>query len=171
MSLITDFYNDRGVCCSGHSRTQVLAFSDKEWNSNHVFIQWLFPSDQPSAFSTTAPLLTEEDVFVFRSNMKIRYNVYASVQRFMEFLGFQDPDCVQPFWWCDVDHNHLRITRMLRFLKRCGFEDCIQDIKTRILTLDANFPDVVSNQTYLFWNEILFDEKMEPFPFLDLVIE
>lgn len=157
MSPIIDFYSDRGICCSGHSRTQLLMASDKEWEDNHSFIQWIFPSTEPSAYSSTAPILTQEDINVFLTNMQVRYSVYPSIQRFMEFLRFQDPVTTKPFWWRERDHNQLRITRALAFFKACYFEEALEDFETRIQDLEFAHPNIISNITYSYWNVYFSD--------------
>lgn len=153
MSPIIDFYSDRGICCSGHSRTQLLMASDKEWEDNHSFIQWVFPSIEPSAYNLTAPILTKADIEVFTTNMQVRYNVYPSIQRFMEFLRFQDPVTTKPFWWRERDHNQLRITRALNFFYDCCFDEALGDFKNRIQNLEAAHPNIISDTTYDFWNQ------------------
>lgn len=155
MSPIIDFYSDRGICCSGHSRTQLLMASDNEWESNHSFIQWLFPSTEPSAYSSTAPILTQEDIRMFRQNAQVRYNVYPSIQRFMEFLRFQDPVSAKPFWWREQDHNQLRITRALNFFNICQMQDPVYDFMYRLLSLAKAHPNIISDTTYSFWNDQL----------------
>lgn len=71
MSAIVDFYRDeKGVANpSGYSLFDILHnWEDGDWEGVHDFIQWVFPLKEPSNFNPDAPLLTEEDIALFRAD-------------------------------------------------------------------------------------------------------
>jgi len=115
---------------------QVLNFTDIEMEQNHDFIQWLFPTNEQSQFNLNAPLLTDSDTTVFKTNINVKNTVAQAIDRFMYFLGFNAiyPDEIntkvldnliiyEPTTYAteimlnEFNHNHMRITRMIKFLK------------------------------------------------------
>ena len=84
---------------------------DEEFESNHGFIQWAFPTAEKSNHNFTAPVLDldsaiwlaeRNDVSEFLENMSVR---------FLEFLKRND------HWKSRYDHNHLRISRAIDSLR------------------------------------------------------
>ena len=92
MSAILDFYRDeKGVPNpSGYSHFDIVHnWSDDDWEGIHDFIQWVFPLKEPSQFNPEAPLLTDEDIAIFKADDELRGAVEASVHRFFKFLGLR----------------------------------------------------------------------------------
>lgn len=88
-----------------------------KFEEEHDFIQWIFPLDEPSSYNSKAPILTKEDIQEFKNDHFLQHNVMISVHTFMKFLYL-----MAEFWCTDQDHNHLRITRMLKSLMLLGLE-------------------------------------------------
>lgn len=123
MSAIIDFFSGDGYDDKGRHIYEILEdFGDEQLESCHDYIQWLFPLPEPSKFNPTAPLLSKEDIEVFRgSNMQyttyvVRANMGDAFNKMMCF--FDDND----HWVSPGNHNFLRITRMLRCLRLVGFD-------------------------------------------------
>jgi hypothetical protein len=103
-----------------------MSFDDKE--SIHNYIQWLFPTNQKSAFNQDAPVFTLQQFKVLSQNPVIKENVKLSFIKMMEFYGLHyNPDelIVQKSsnfeesaknWLTPGNHNLLRISRILRSL-------------------------------------------------------
>lgn len=132
MSKITDFYNGRGVDQHGRTLEFILAQDDAWWEECHDHIQWVLPTNKPSQFNPNAPLLTLEDIVLFKSSNIMVANARMSFHRFISFLGLQydfshnrihaGPNfasLLEPVWLIP-NHNHLRVTRCLEFLKLIG---------------------------------------------------
>jgi hypothetical protein len=94
----------------GRSIDDVLAFSDAELEMVHDYIQWLFPLPEASAFNASAPVLGPDDVAGVRRSPTARRNLERAAERMLCF--YRDTD----HWLAASDHNHLRITRILRCL-------------------------------------------------------
>jgi hypothetical protein len=94
----------------GRSIDDVLAFSDAELETVHDYIQWLFPLPEASAFNPSAPILGPDDVARVRRSAAALRNLERAAGRMLSF--FRDTD----HWLVASDHNHLRITRILRCL-------------------------------------------------------
>jgi hypothetical protein len=128
-------------------------WTDEAWEMNHDFIQWLFPLKTPSNFNPDAPLLTDEDIAMFKSNNLLQQNVRQSFRRFLRFLGLNPGIYIAKGWvegdeagvaipsynpgyqihkaanfesrkwiWENINHNWLRITRVIASLKLLGFD-------------------------------------------------
>ena len=67
-SKIVDFYLGKVSNDEKFYLEDILKFSFEELESNHHYIQWMFPTDQKSNFNPKAELLTNEDVEQFKSN-------------------------------------------------------------------------------------------------------
>lgn len=88
----------------------ILGFSDMELENVHDYIQWLFPLPEPSAYNPWAPIMTKSDILNFKMDPQLRQQTYKAFRRWMAFLT-----CTT-HWCAPTDHNHLRITRAIRFL-------------------------------------------------------
>lgn len=91
MSAILDFYRD-GHRQLWHPRGYtyfdiVNNWNDEQWESCHDFIQWVFPLKEASNFNADAPLLTDEDIAIFKTDIVLQQAVFWSFRRFLKFLG------------------------------------------------------------------------------------
>ena len=51
------FHEAKAPLANGHRRDTLLLLSDEEFENNHGFIQWAFPTPTPSKNPTDAPVL------------------------------------------------------------------------------------------------------------------
>lgn len=129
MSKITDFYSGTSTDCDGRSLQDIWNKDDEFWEYAHNYIQWLFPLNEVSNFNPDAPILTEEDVALFKSDNKVQLNFIMSFCRFLNFLGldYEDKKVVEteffePIVFMMANHNWLRITRVLKSLVLVGLD-------------------------------------------------
>ena len=105
------FLEGQGVDGAGRSLFEVLAFDDAALERTHDFVQWLFPLDQPSAAVPDAPVLGEADAAAIRASTLAQCALAAATDRMDLFYRRTDQ------WLRPHDHNHLRITRIIRSLR------------------------------------------------------
>ena len=135
-SGLIEFYRGDGVDSEGRRLEEILSWDFIRLEIVHDFIQWLFPLDEPSQFNDDAPILTREQMQLFRKDPQLRDNVLRSFQRMLSFYGFAlglEPKCEiaesdlflnrQHVLYSGFNHNHLRITRFLRSLSLFGLPD------------------------------------------------
>lgn len=150
MSDIIKFYRGE-KCNSKHILENVWCYTSSQLETIHDYIQWLFPLNVVSECQPYSPILTEEDIFEFRSSNELKLKIIKSVQVFMNFLKEN-----QEIWVTKFNHNHLRITRMLRFLTLIGLEyeanARLQEILMIIFEKDDDRPLATA---YKFWAEAL----------------
>lgn len=133
---IVSFYAGRAVDDRGRSLRQIWRWPDEKLERVHDYIQWLFPLTEPSGFNPEAPTLDEEAIHEFRTRPELRTNLRVSFIRMLVFYGFElieeDPLRVVPSesfhdrsrnWLTSSNHNHLRITRILKSLRLLGLEE------------------------------------------------
>ena len=121
-----NFLRGTGRSASGYSLDQILLWEDGSWESEHDFIQWVFPTDQPSRFNPEAPVLDAEVVGILGEDPACQENLSRGLERFLGFLGLtRGPDGIAfdgtpgPLWH-HQNHNWLRISRCLRCLSLLG---------------------------------------------------
>ena len=117
MSEIIKFYDGKKTSCR-HNLSDIWSYSFERLEDGHDYIQWMFPLNEPSAHNNKAPILTAEDIKTFRESPMLKWRVMTSVHTFMRFLHF-----TTSAWLCEYDHNHLRITRILKCLMLFGMEN------------------------------------------------
>lgn len=118
----------------GRTLDDILAWDDARLEAVHDFVQWVFPSPEPSAFNASAPVLSAADIAAFRDDPALRARLLAAFRRMVRFYGFDlggdgaRPDVSQApgfaararEWVTPGNHNMLRITRVLRCLTLLG---------------------------------------------------
>lgn len=130
------------------SLLEILHWSDDRLESVHDYIQWLFPLPEPSAVNPRAPLVKETTVQAFAEREELRVNLRASLGRMLRFYGLELSDgppvevtradnfrARAGNWLWAGNHNHLRITRILKCCVLLGlaaearaFLACLEEI-------------------------------------------
>lgn len=144
MSRLTDFLSGEGVDAAGRSHTQVLALDDEALESRHDFIQWLFPLPEPSSAVPGSPVLTPADTADLQADAKAQERLQRASDRMLSFYG-NTAD-----WRAPIDHNHLRITRIIRSLRLLSGDVLADAFRAEILRLLGE-PAPVSRRTLDYW--------------------
>ena len=101
------FYLDEEPNSEGTTLAEMMAYDDFMMERKHNYIQWMFPSSEPSAFHRS-PEVTEFDIKSIRCRGQPALK--ASLDKFQGFL-MRNP------YWCTIgNHNLMRITRVIRSL-------------------------------------------------------
>lgn len=108
---VVAFLEGEGTDARGRSLFQVLAMNDVAIEHTHDFIQWLFPLPEPSAAAPDAPVLTPGEVQAIRVSELAPLALAAATDRMASFYGSTHD------WLMPNDHNHRRITRIIRSLR------------------------------------------------------
>lgn len=114
--MILSFFTEGAPNFDGMTLSDMQSQTNEEMESCHSYIQWMFPTAEPSKFSD-APVLDHEIAATLSSSEIAVSNLKKSLTRFCDFL---DSDIDN---WChDRNHNLLRITRVIRSLRLFGLE-------------------------------------------------
>lgn len=147
------FYGDDGPNTSGYTLDAILNWPGEDWELQHDFIQWLFPTDEPSLFNPDAPVLDALTFARFRADPLLRHRLRRCLARWLAFCGvartedglaFDNPN---PDVWNRPNHNWLRITRVLRSLNLLGLPDEAQAFFTLLTTIRSR----IDATTWGYW--------------------
>jgi hypothetical protein len=105
------FLQGEGVDGRGRSLFDVLALDNAALERTHDYIQWLFPLTEPSSAVPDAPVLSEAEVGAIRESVMAQCALAAASDRMDAFYRMTHD------WLMPNDHNHLRITRIIRSLR------------------------------------------------------
>lgn len=159
MSKIIDFYANDKENTEGMTLIDYWFWNDNEMEKCHNQMQWLFPLNTTSAYNLNAPILTENDIRLFRSHMLLQKNLLISFRKWMKFCGLQYKkgiiivDNVNRFHKIIKypNHNLLRITRVLLSLHLLGLSvTCHNYFKF----LEFTYKDgIVNEEAFGYWKD------------------
>jgi hypothetical protein len=162
---LVDFYLGKAPDYQGRTLRDIWTWDHERLEAVHDFIQVLFPLTEPSMFSSRAPILGPADIAEFRTNPTIRQNLLRSYRTMLDYYGLEfqeDPPLVRkagPFperarnWLVQVNHNHLRITRILKCLRICGLDDAARAFLNCLLELREEQPREIGDETLAYWRD------------------
>lgn len=126
-SAIVAFLEGEGPDGWGRNVLDVIAFGDVRLETTHDYIQWLFPLAEPSEAMPGSPVLTPDDVATIRESDMAQCALAAGVDRMSAFyLATHD-------WLMPNDHNHRRITRIIRSLRLLVDDAAAESFRAMIL--------------------------------------
>ncbi len=160
-SLLLRFFLNEEDACIPHRHETVVDFTDEEIEKYHDFIQWIFPTSQPSSVNWRAPIIDAHFAAMLHSNPCALQNYCKSCRRYLRYMDF---DCNgegninihtyrgdRPFYGLPY-HNFLRMTRMLQSLRETGHPQCSANLFAQMMTILRATPDhPVSNTTIAYW--------------------
>lgn len=131
-----EFYRGIGRAAGGFTLHEIWSWDHRTLELRHDYIQWLFPTDQPSKFSHESPGFPPQLQEVFKNDPQIMANVARSFDLFSNFLGLcynEESGCVErgpdfsskaQNWLAasvmSPNHNWLRCSRVLHCLRLLG---------------------------------------------------
>lgn len=171
---LVNFYAGLAPDDMGRFLRDIHVWSDTRLEHTHDYIQWLFPLTERSGVNPHAPILNAETIRAFRSRPELRKNLRTSFVRMLVFYGFTlqevSPVRVVPasafadrsaVWLTPSNHNHLRITRILKSLKLLGLKEeaaaffaCLEEIYKKE---SATAAPRISAETFRFWRSAVMD--------------
>jgi Opioid growth factor receptor (OGFr) conserved region len=168
VNLVT-FYRSESRDSSGRTLQEIWSWHPRQLENSHDYIQVLFPLKDASQFNRNAPLLDDKTVEQFRADERIQKNLLQSFRVMLRFYGFrldeQSGEVVEaddfadraPEWLFPEDHNHLRITRILKCLTLCGLSDRAAAFLRRLEAVAR--PDRVTPESLRFWRNAVGSAK------------
>ena len=130
---------------SGRRAAGILALSDDELERLHDYIQWLFPLPTRSAAQPQSPVLTQDEIAAIRADDRAGETLRQAANRMLRFYRGTR-------WWLAAhDHNHLRITRIIRSLGLLAGPDAARLFHREILALHAAAGAPVNERSLRFW--------------------
>lgn len=162
---LVNFYRGDAANVDGVMFEDVLAYSDAQMENTHTVIQWLFPSPDASAYSTTAPLMDADTAGAFRVSPKIQENLLRAFDFMLAFYGLKrdgrEVDQADNFrakaanWLTPNNHNHLRLTRIMQCMNLCGMREYAVSLYYCLLDIAQTTNNRITEQTLLYWKTAL----------------
>lgn len=172
---IVGFYRG-GRDSAGRTLTGIVAWDDDRLEAVHDYIQWVFPTRQPSGVNPDAPLINEGTAGAFEADPALRDALLQALDRMLTFYGLRrlhDAACPEHgrragtrieiddarflgrarTWLHPGNHNHLRLTRILQSLSALGLADEARALQRCLLADVAEGPGagLVTQRTLQFW--------------------
>jgi hypothetical protein len=131
----------------------------------HDYIQWIFPLPERSGANPWAPVLTQASISAIRSTPEMQQRLRSGYLRMLEFYGFQfDGERVFRIpsfaaasrnWLHAGNHNHLRMTRILRSMRTLGLrseaESFWDALRQLFETERSRGRRSITDETFAFW--------------------
>ena len=161
------FYRDGAPDDRGRTLAQILAWGDDRLEAVHDFIQWLFPLPEPSGANPAAPTLDAATIAAFHAAPEMQQRLRQSFDRMLRFYGFawaSSPTSVPALvrasdfrdragnWLHPMNHNHLRLTRILRSTLLLGLESESKALFHALNALYREHPNRIPARTHAFWS-------------------
>jgi hypothetical protein len=154
-----------GADDDGRSFDEILGWDDARLEMVHDYIQWIFPLPERSGANPSAPVLDAEAIAAIRANAEMQGRLRSAFLRMLAFYGFAlDGDAVvegprfataSRNWLHAGNHNHLRLTRMLRSLRVLGLEREAAALWGALRSLyereTAAGRRTITGETFAFW--------------------
>jgi len=160
-SDLINFYRGQGPDAAGRSIDEIWAWDHKRLEMVHDFVQWLFPLPEPSRFNPEAPLLSAADIAVFRTDAALQARALRSFDVMLKFFALErtaggvtrTADFAGGAHWLQpLNHNHLRLTRIMLFLRHVGLTREADALLTCLLDIAATAGrGTVADRTLQFW--------------------
>lgn len=150
----------------GRTLTSILAWDDRTLEDCHDYIQFLFPLPEGSAFNWSAPIIDRATFEAFRSRPELQACLRSSLVRILRFYGFLLADKDRKVkvlpgrnfspayknWVKQSDHNHLRITRIIRSLRVLGLEEEVEAFFAALTDIyTQQYPGRIGSNSMKFW--------------------
>jgi len=139
------FLEGEGPDARGRSVFQVLAMNDVALEHTHDFIQWLFPLPEPSEAVPDTPVLTPDVIRAVRESELAPIALTAATDRMTNFYRSTHD------WLMPNDHNHRRITRIIRSLRLLVGDDEADAFRDAILARVEETRAPISARSRGYW--------------------
>ena len=165
---VVDFYLGKKTDTSGRTLAKILAWNYYELETTHDYIQWLFPLPEPSQYNQLAPLLDAEQIARFLTDAELRRQLMVSFDMMLGFYGFErnGMSIVRSNLWEERsrnwlrfgNHNHLRLTRILKSLSILGLKDYALALYDALNAVFAENSSLISRTTMGYWERALLEQ-------------
>ncbi|KAI1359012.1 hypothetical protein F5Y08DRAFT_320641 [Xylaria arbuscula] len=173
MRRLVRFYDPTasGPDARGRTLDEILGWDDDRLESQHDYIQTVFPLPEGSGFGHLAPIIDKETMLIFAQSPGLQKNLVRALKRMLTFYGFdahekeddefrltiapkKDSNAGFSRWVVRIDHNHLRISRIIRSLRVLGLEGAARDFYDALMRIHEKSGRVGSSSIG-FWTRAM----------------
>jgi hypothetical protein len=168
MNTLIAFCKGDMVHPDGYTLDGILSEDDSWLERKHNYIQWLFPLNKPSDAVPGSPIISEQEIELFRTDAGLKSKLMFSFQRMLQFYGFKlesDSDnhprvvktqnfdkCISN-WLSPQNHNFKRITRILESLTLLGLPDMALIFFDALRKIYIDDSATIGRTTYRYWEQ------------------
>ena len=171
--MLIRFYSpvDPGKDMYSRTLSSILAWDDSQLEHSHNYIQVLFPLPEGSLYNFSAPVVDRRVFEAFRSRPELQDTLRLSFKRILKFYGFSlkdntdgsEPEVVKlpsfstvsRHWVTRFNHNHLRITRIIRSLRVLGLEREAEAFFVALKQVYDECNGRIGQKSMLFWSRAI----------------
>jgi hypothetical protein len=157
---ILGFYAGTMPDDDGRMLADIQQWPDSRLEDVHDFIQWLFPLPEPSPVNPRAPVLDDATIAAFSEQANLR----VSLERMLRFYGLElragpvvsrAPNFQQRAlnWLAPNNHNHLRISRILRCCRLLGLAAEARAFLDALQEINPDHPGAITARSSQFWKQ------------------
>ena len=148
MSAILKFLEESGTDSKGRTLSEIIEQDDEFWSNQHDFIQWVFPLNERSRAVPSSPVINEFEILLIKESALAQTSIDRSIERYKVFLRNNKKRHEK------YDHNHLRITRVLKCLKLFRDIQAARQFKYWVATELGDAIDTVNEKTKQYWRQM-----------------
>ncbi len=127
--MIDDFLKGNEPDIHKRYLKDIWMMSDDQIENKHNFIQWIFPLNVKSNAVPSSPILTKKEIISIKKSETAQKNIKKSAEWFLKFLSSNS------YWICQNNHNHYRITRVIKSLRLIHSNEEAEKFKNSIMNL------------------------------------
>ena len=145
MSDVLNFLEQKSGNHQKRMISDIWNWSDDAWEDEHDFIQWLFPLSEKSMSVPNSPVIREPEVSWIKDSKVAQDSLRQSTERYKLFL------LSEKYWKLSHNHNHLRITRVIKSLRLLCGDDDANAFKYWVAGQLGERIDRIDEKTRQFW--------------------
>lgn len=164
------FYRGKSPDAEGRYIDEIWQWHHHHLETTHNYIQWLFPLIETSGFNRRAPILTADGIAIFRGSEDLRSRLLTSLKVMLAFYGLQiggeaaagveirqsaDYADRKANWVRPQNHNHLRLTRILKSLRLLGLEEYAQALFICLEQIHQEESGNIAEETLAHWRQAI----------------
>ncbi len=125
----------------------IWMMSDDQIENKHNFIQWIFPLNVKSNAVPSSPILTKKEIICIKKSEIVQKNIKKSAEWFLKFLSSNS------YWICQNNHNHYRITRVIKSLRLIHSNEEAEKFKNSIMNLIQGNEKKINLTNIQYWKD------------------
>lgn len=169
--LLVRFYSPtvQGTDFRGRTLSTILSWNYRKLEVTHDYVQTLFPMPESSIYNHDAPLVDRATFEAFRSRSDLRDRLREALKCMLDFYGLELQESTDSgsrevtivpgtnflqragLWVVHSNHNHQRMTRMIRSLRILGLEEEALAFYSRLERISRANKDIIGWLSLNYW--------------------
>ncbi len=145
--MIDDFLKGNKPDIHKRYLKDIWMMSDDQIENKHNFIQWIFPLNVKSNAVPSSPILTKKEIICIKKSEIVQKNIKKSAEWFLKFLSSNS------YWICQNNHNHYRITRVIKSLRLIHSNEEAENFKNSIMNLIQGNEKKINLTNIQYWKD------------------